>query len=308
MGIEDITIPHFFKKPGQHCLIGGITGSGKTQMLYYILDNLIKHHPRETIIWFDTGKSAELLRLSDFRPLKLFVPQDKEAARDIKIYPTEGSSVDYEVFKFESYPILFDNLDASRINVMCFEPFYQEDIGKYTTAINEFFKNLFDLAMQDLLITPLAIFVDEVHSVAPSTGMAFNDEHTRAAVRFQRNIERLRSAGVRIIGTIQDWTKLRRGVRTSFQWIVIKRGMTFTERDLPQLARYNEKWWKLHIESSVWVFPDRSFYSKYVETPFYGDGKKKGKVRYMEEIKGPLPDRMTDQNRGPSRIPSAMQG
>jgi hypothetical protein len=311
MGIEEITVPHFFKKPGEHCLVGGLTGSGKTQVLYYILENLIHYNPRETIVWFDTGKSAELLRLSDFRPLKLFVPQGKEADRDIVVYQSEGETVDYEVMKFKETRDLFDYLDPNKINVMCFEPFFQDDPGELTKALNEFFKDLFRLAMEDQLKIPLAIFVDEVHSVAPSQGMAFDDEHMKAAVRFQRNIERLRSAGVRIIGTIQDWTKLRRGVRTSFQWIVIKRGMTFTDRDLPQLAKYNEKWWKIKTEDSVWVFPDRSYFSKYVGIPFYGDGKKKGKVRYIEVAKQPLPDQhipLPSLSSRAAHVPSTMPG
>lgn len=283
--IEPYLIKNLYKRSGQHVVIGGITGSGKTQLLYYIMENLIVHHPKEKIIWFDTGKSGEILQLSTFKkPLRIFIPEDADHVRTVQIERRANvKEFLWEVFSFSKPNEIFDNLLDDGINIISLEPYYQDDTNAYTKHLDEFFKILFKRAMNYSLKPPLAIFIDELHSVAPSQGNSFNEEHMQAGVRFQRNIERLRSAGVRIIGAIQDWTKLRRGVRTAFQWIVIKRGLSFSPKDLPQLAKYNQKWWSLDIEASAWVFPNRDFHNDYLITPFYGDGRRLGKVYYLEE-------------------------
>jgi hypothetical protein len=46
---------------------------------------MIKHNPLEIIIWFDTGKNAELLRLASFRPIRIFIPVEENLTRKIEI-------------------------------------------------------------------------------------------------------------------------------------------------------------------------------------------------------------------------------
>src|SRR5271157_2162241 len=57
-----------------HCLIVGNTGSGKTTMMFYLLDILNTAYPTLTYFWFDLPKSSESLTLSLFKPCQYIIP------------------------------------------------------------------------------------------------------------------------------------------------------------------------------------------------------------------------------------------
>lgn len=50
-------ISHFVKRPGQHLLELGSTGTGKTNFLYWLIDMFREYAPREALVWFDIGKA-----------------------------------------------------------------------------------------------------------------------------------------------------------------------------------------------------------------------------------------------------------
>ena len=53
-------------KPGEHVLINGYTGTGKTNLLAWIVKGFLSLRTKtssadwETLVWFDRGKSSEL--------------------------------------------------------------------------------------------------------------------------------------------------------------------------------------------------------------------------------------------------------
>jgi hypothetical protein len=276
----------YFKKPGQHSIIGGPTGTGKTQTIYFNLDGIIHHSPRETISYFDVAKSGEILRLADLRPLKIFIP----AGRSLDLKFKKGkedyaSRITFEYFKTDTdnpYEFVFENMEREKINVVCLKPFLRE-ADKYATEISKYSETLMNMAIDLRLnhIKPSTHTFDEFHWVAPGQGHALNEEHNKAGVTMQMNIDTLRSMKHRILAATQSWTKIRRGVRTSFMFIWIKRGLMFTKTDEPRLARYNEKWESLGPNQTVVVFPRRNF-SDYISLPFYGDGDDIGEIYYRQ--------------------------
>ncbi|WP_394325930.1 AAA family ATPase [Methanosarcina horonobensis] len=73
---------------------------------------------------------------------------------------------------------------------------------------------------------PIALFIDELHNIAPSRGQGLADQDGAGAI-IQLNAEQLRSRKIRLIGSTHGWRKLRPGLRVSFQWLVIQRGRIF---------------------------------------------------------------------------------
>ena len=254
----------------------GITGSGKTQGLYWILDGLINRGKKETIVWFDTGKSSEILTLAKFKPLKLLIPESLDVSIHINDNVNDNIN-DIEKENVIDFKDVWRSLDEEKINVVCFEPFVLEpDI--YTQIVARLFKELIKLAHDYALPVPLAVFYDEFHKVAPARGHGLNEKHYRYGAIIQLNVERLRSLKVRFVATTQAWTKIRKGVRSSFNWLFCRRGANFGN-DETKLQRFNPLFDRLQTDEGIIVFPTRLF-TDVLKLPGYGDGEEIGIVRY----------------------------
>lgn len=276
---DQIWIKNCYREPGEHILVGGQTGSGKTQGLYFIASRMIRYHGSETLIWFDTGKASEIMVLATLRPLKIFHP--KGTAIEITPHDPDHKLKEWSFYPFQDVREILRNLESDKINVVSIEPFFP-DPTEYTKTLTAFFSNFITMASNYEMPIPLAVFIDELQSIAPGQGQALNAAHQQASMQLQRNIERLRALETRIVGAVQDWTKVRRGVRQAFSWIVVKRGMMFTHRDIPQLAQYNKKFWNLEKSQAIFIYPDKHFAPVYARMPFYGRGKDLGKIRYHQ--------------------------
>lgn len=260
----------FLEKPGEHLIEVGITGSGKTQFLYWIIDGLVHKSPGEYIVWFDTGKSSELLTLAKFKPLNIIIPSGNEVHIQ--------NLMDYRVREFKNIKEIWcDLLDKDRINVVCIEP-YILDPAIYTHFFKDLFKELIILAHDGAVPIPLAVFVDEFHRVAPSKGNALDYKQFAMGAIIQHNIERLRSLHIRFICSTHGWSKIRAGARNSFNWIVARRGAHFSS-DQPKLHRFNPLFEKLTTDVGIITFPTKIF-TDMVHFPYYEKGEDIGKVKY----------------------------
>ena len=265
----------FLKKSGEHLIEIGITGSGKTQGLYHLLNGILDVNPNECILWIVCGKSAEELKLLQFKECKFLFPKNRE------LHITLHQEVkDYTFYAFNSIPDIFRNIDRNRINILCLAPFFQDPM-EYALVITEFFRTLIVMAKSGKLVTPMAIFLDEFQMVAPARGQALNEEHAMGGRWMQRNIDQLRSIGVRIVGAAQSWKKVLTGVRTSFGCIMIRQGSEFTANEMKRLSSVNEKWQALRKNEMVMAFRNR-FYSDVIALPTYGDGLDVGDVVYID--------------------------
>lgn len=279
----------FFQKSGEHALVGGTTGSGKTQTLFFMVKSLVEYHKKEIIIWFDVGKTSEVLRLADFRDIIFFVPAG--CTIDIAFNPGFEQyleKIDYR--EYSSFKEFLELIEKDKINILCIKPF-EKSADEYAKKISEFFKVLIKEALSYHLEesgkTPMALIFDEMQWIAPGHGHALNEAHTDASKDVQLNIDTLRSQMIRFIGATQNWTKIRAGVRDACSWIFIKRGLTFTRQDEWRLSRYNLKWQMLPTEHTVVAFPNRNF-SDYIELPYFGEGGDIGKIYYRMKDQEPI--------------------
>jgi hypothetical protein len=279
----------FIKKSGEHGIVGGPTGTGKTQVLYHIVDGITHLHKNEAIAWMDVGKSGEPLRLMDFRPITFYIPYGCEIRIEFSSPAMEEKYKGrYEVkhYQDKNYEDLIRQFERDRINVMEIKPFIREP-DEYAERVSLFFRTLINMAMDHKLrrISPLAIFIDEMHWVAPGQGHALNDVHNDAGKWMQMNIDTLRSMKVRLIGATQNWTKIRRGVRQAFGFIFIKRGLAFSKTDEWRLSKYNGTFERIQKSQTIMALPLRNF-SDLMPFPFYGDGSEIGEIYYLNSPLG----------------------
>lgn len=263
----------FLSRPGEHLIEIGITGSGKTQGLYWILDGILKNSPGEVIVWFDSGKSNEILSLSKLRPLNVIIPDGCEIGLT--------TSENIKITKFKNLGDIWTmHLDTTgRINIVCIEPYVIEPMI-YTKAFTKLFSELIKLAHEYKVPAPMCIFVDEFHRLAPSKGNAIDGAQMKMGGVLQHNIELLRSLKIRFVCTTHGWQKIRSGVRNSFNWIMVRRGAHFAA-DQPKLNRFNPLFEKLTTDESILTFPTKTF-TDVLRLPFYGNGEDLGKVRYTD--------------------------
>lgn len=275
---EKSIVKWFLKKPGEHLIEVGITGSGKTQGLYYLLNGILDYNPTETILWITCGKSSEELKLMQFMPCNFLFPY----RRNIRIDLVEGQGhYFWEGYQFTNIPEIFEHINKGRINILCLAPYFP-DPEEYSIVITEFFKALIVLARDGKIATPLAIFIDEFQMVAPARGQALNDMHNMGGRWMQRNIDQLRSMGIRIVAAAQSWKRVLQGVRTSFGCIMIRQGAEFPANEIKRLAEGNERWQALEKHEMIFTFRNR-FYSEPMQLPSYGDGRAVGKISYDDD-------------------------
>lgn len=248
------------------------TGFGKTNVLQFITEGLVETARAETIVWFDSGKSSEFLVLGQFAPLNVIVPR----TMGINI---DADDMDIRVRYMDQAIDVWDLLVKSRINVVCIEP-YADDPEIFVPIVNKMFRNLIRRAKTYNLIVPLSIVYDEFNNLAPGKNNAHSPEHNRLGAVMQYNVEKVRSFGVRFVGSTQGWTDVRKGMRKHFHWTFAKNGSSFTEG---RMARYNPIFESLGENEGILVYPDQKF-SDVIRFPYYGEGGDYGTVRYSGEL------------------------
>jgi energy-coupling factor transporter ATP-binding protein EcfA2 len=256
-------------EPGQHVLVVGYTGSGKTTTLFWLYQ-AVSLYTKDTLAWVDSMKSEEALTLLTLSPVRFLIPEGCKL--DIKINPEyQGPKLhEFEIVEMPDYCNPWKYMRKDWSNVICLSA-YLIDPSAYANVMSAVFTNLIMGAHHKKIITPMTLFVDEIHNIAPSNGHSYDRIHTKAGLIVQHNVERLRSMGIRLIGSTQGNSKLRRGVRSCFNWLIVKRGSNFDRREEFTLNNFNKKWAKLkNLQISI-VFPNRTF-SKLITIDYFPRG------------------------------------
>jgi hypothetical protein len=265
----------FIRKPGSHLIQCGITEAGKTQGFFWLVEGIV-NCTKNTVVWFDIGKSSEILKLSEFGPLHILTPQ----GMDVEV----KSNLDLDISYAEVADLrdVWDHLIPGRINVISFEPFIL-DPDVYGPLVGSIFTSLIRKAHRYELQVPMDIIYDEFHRVCPAKGHSVNVKQSKYGAIIQHNVEKLRSFKIRFIVSTHGWNKIRRGVKQSFNWQLIRRGSEF---DSGKLKRYNPLWEKIPVDKAFMVFPNMTF-SDRLDMHYYGEGEDLGRVYYRGEILDP---------------------
>ncbi|WP_440947893.1 hypothetical protein ACSAZL_06510 [Methanosarcina sp. T3] len=270
--------------------------------MFWLLEGFLKARTQlspdlwETLVWFDRGKSSEILQLTRMAPVRLLIPESCDV--DINFFEDEnGEEVQhYEIEKkyFQDPKEVWNLLDRDHINVLCLQRFIlHPSLVAPTTA--KLFESLILKAMNyDLKPSGypyshmkgknprVALFLDELNNIAPSRGQGFSgDQHAGAIL--QHNAEQLRSQNVRLVASSHGWRKLRPGIRTSFQFLISLRGANYPSSEQPKLYRFNRLFEKLEPGQAIIAFPTKTFTDK-IRIPWYGKGEDLGYIRYIGHL------------------------
>ncbi len=263
----------------KHSMTVGTTGSGKTTALRWIADGFLECAPKNTLVWFDSGKSSEILvlaaGLSRPHPLNIILPE----TMDVDIQPANGYIFDIRKSFVREPGAVWSKLIRSRINIVMIEPFNRR-ADKFAPIIRQIFSELVDNAAEYALPVPIRIFYDEFNKVVPGKGCALNAEHSAVGADVEYSVEMLRSLGVGFVASSQGSTDCRKGVRDHFTIQIGKRGAEYSKG---RLSRFNSLFEKLPEEHAIVVFEDKLF-SDPIVIPFYGDGEEYGTARYIGKL------------------------
>jgi hypothetical protein len=187
-------------------LVQGYTGGGKTNLLNWLAQGFLSARSTtpsdkwETIVWFDRGKSSEILQLAKFAPLRLLLPEGCEM--EIQFFnddESEESIYDIEQVHFSNPQQIWRALDRDRINIICIQRFLV-DPSKFAPVVGKIFKSLimdsFNYKIHpyncnpSIMLPRLTIFLDEINNLAPSKGQGSGSrEENSAGAWIQQNIE-----------------------------------------------------------------------------------------------------------------------
>jgi len=295
--LEDIIL-----KPGKHVLAQGYTGGGKTNLLNWLVQgffssrSLVPSSEWETIVWFDRGKSSEIMQLCKIAPVRLLVPEG--CSIELNFFDENEQLYDIEQVHFSNPEQIWRNLDRDRINIVCIQRFLL-DPSKFAPVIGRIFKTLivdsFNYQIhpynsdKSLMLPRITLFIDEINNLAPSKGQGSGSRDEAAAGGWiQQNIEQLRSQNIRLIGSVHGWRKVRPGVRSSFPAHVALPGAYYPSSEKPKLARFNPLFEKLETGQACFVF-EKDIFSDPINLPWLGEGKDLGYILYHGQMKGSKP-------------------
>jgi hypothetical protein len=285
-------------RPGQHLAVYGRTGTGKTQALYWLV-NMILIAMKEYIIWFDSGKSGEILTLLLFGPLKILYLGSKGLNINIDLKPNIRELLE----KYEYDPdIVEKNLansivvpitdplhktwtscDPNYINVISYRKFIIDPV-MVSKLYSGLFLNLIDVAFDRKMAVPASIIIDELQAIAPSKKNALDAWHIKASSVLIANLQQCRSLGLRVVGASQGYEQVRPAARQAFDWMIAKRGCDFVPEQR-KLFAFSKLWESCETECGYFIFPDRVFSAK-LHLPYYIDGWRLGRVTYTGHIRG----------------------
>lgn len=276
----------FVQLPGQHAVVVGRTGAGKTNLMKWILQAELEHRrvvpmrQWQTIVWFDIGKASEILGLCCGLkvPCRLILPE--MTAIHVELFDEDSTFYDVEIRHISSEAEIWTSLSRDRVNIVCFEGFIR-DTARMAKFIRQTFHELIHKALQYKLqqYVPMRIYYDEFHTVCPSKGNAATPEIFKHGADIQLNIEKLRGHGIGFVAGVHKWTELRPGVRSSFMFVCSMSGANYPGQEKPKLYRFNRKFEKLQPGQVIISYPGQVL-SDVICLPHLPEGRDYGFLYY----------------------------
>jgi hypothetical protein len=267
-----IELQQFLDTPGTHGIVYGVTGSGKTTQLLWILDKILKR--KEIILWRDVFKNNEMGVLGAFNSLRVFVPE----SCNLKIKNPLSS---YEVVEISDYNTLFKELKKDKINVVSVDFYFRKRVQKLEFW-SLFFEELVNRAVMKKLHVPMALFFDEFNQLAPSRHQVSEKGQASLTSWISQNLEALRATKTRILAAAHGQTKLEKSIRDSFLIHFYKRTMGRVYDDLYVLRKVAKRIENLRIDQCI-VLTAGKYYSNPMHVPDYKIGELCDKINVIYE-------------------------
>lgn len=239
----------FLCQHGKHLFIFGTTGGGKTQKGYAMIDWL-KY--LETQIWFDTGKTNEILPLLCMGlKVRIICP----IGTDIRIVEFKEGIWQ----KIENHPLVipvrtpYDALSAISIGTRDKSHNYQKDTltiisfrngfskKEYAIAwIAEFFEHLAERCRMGTMpnIFPASLHVDESQWAIAGKRISGEGDRTKASEIITENALELRSVGIRLILYAQDFKNIPPAARENMLFSILCKGAQVSSEENGNLSKW----------------------------------------------------------------------
>lgn len=289
----------FIKKGGEHGIIYGTTGSGKTNLLLDVVFDLID--AGETILYRDYGKEAETLSLAKKHPLKIFYPYGEDITLKVKNLPENFKEISY--YQFDKTEDILLNLSQNEINIIAMRR-YLRDPATFIKFWSELLFLYIDLALSRKLPRPMSFVLDEMHNITPGRGHGYSyDTSTtnKLSNYIAFSLENLRATQSRILATSHGITSMYKDVRRAFQWYFFKRLNERVDVDIDRLKMTSSIIQRLENDQVVVVFPSKAYTNPISNIPYHLGlqdlpSSKQPHIEYTGTFKYPEKPRDTNKN------------
>jgi len=207
-----------YREPGNHILIVGATGSGKTSTLFKVAYNLWKE--METVIWRDDA-NLEFLSVVKAVPIKLYMPEGCDLHVGRVLRGAQRGRVEKTWYDWHKPEDMFPTYDRDRLNVLLFDLFTTDPkviVRFWTRYFWEIYR--FKRARID---DPWALVIDELNDLAPGKARGTFMGQLTLSSRIYSSLKKFRKMSLRLVGTTHNYNDLHAPLRGQFNYNILKR-------------------------------------------------------------------------------------
>jgi hypothetical protein len=212
------------QKNGMHIFIIGQTYSGKSQKSRHLLRWIA---PKETIIYIDTGKAADMLLMFTLgKPVQILVPYGCRLEFKGKL---DCELVITPVFSPKQY---WTEIKKDWINVISIQNFFLEE-DNHRRYVREMFNNyLLEAKLgKHNHFTPCTIVADEAQSILGSGRVSSSNESKKTGQEMANIMRQIRAMGERWMIISQSYYDIVGGARENAPCYVVCRGTKVEKND-----------------------------------------------------------------------------
>ena len=302
----------FLWKKGSHLFIVGMTESGKTQKLYWIVMWL--QSTKETVVWFDSGKNGEMLPLLDLipksyreygigeykqKPVHIICPKGCD------VIISEWSKEENKYVRIKNHPVVTQVPDAGsawwavkrdHINVMAFRRAFEQKQDRINWMA-ELFTTLSvwtgDGRMPHIL--PMSVIGDEAHWFLAGEKLTSDQDRAQLSELITELSLEDRAYGIRLILTQQSYKGLPPGSRENLINNLLCRGAKVDASENNTLSQYNSKTSFYEPRQGMFVYGSGFTYPKDYPWPFPFFEKPKYRIEYVGRFDAPKPEQLAQE-------------
>jgi len=242
----------FLTAHGKHLFIFGTTGGGKTQKGYANVDWL-KH--LENQIWFDTGKTNEILPLLCMnRKVRIIIPSGcnlsiRDKKEEIENHPdivrVDSPNEALDMIAVGSRGARHDRPERDTITIISFRNFFSKK-EMAVAWVAGFFEQLAERCRLSTMpnIFPASLHVDESQWAMAGKRISAEGERSKASEVITENALELRSAGIRLVLYAQSYKNIPPAARENMLFNILCKGAFVTSDENGNLSQWchNAEW------------------------------------------------------------------